>query len=103
MVFKGFIRIGCTVVITRRNVSEHEIIYCKFIILDKLIRTTFVVVPICGPVQSLGTYTGGGPLCPLNTQTSCMIFSQSACCTTNIVFCNALYLLYFHVIQMVLK
>ena len=52
---KGFIRIGCTVVLTWRDVSEHEIIYCKFIILDELIRTTFVVVPICGPVQSLGT------------------------------------------------
>ena len=49
-----------------------------------------MVVPIRGSVQSLGTYTGGR-LCPLNTHTSCMIFSQSACCTTNIFFCNALY------------
>ena len=31
----GFIRIRCTVVLIRRNTSEREIIYCKFIIFDQ--------------------------------------------------------------------
>ena len=56
----------------------------------------FVVVPVCGPIQSLGRR----PSLPTGRPNVVHDFLTIG---TDIFSCDALYLLYFHVIKMVLK